>query len=313
MLKKITVTGANKVYFTVLAVFLFATLAIGIVGGFTGKDVTKDYFHVTILFTEFVLILVPVTIYTVRSRLNIREVFRINKLQLLPASIIILIVFPAIYAGGMFNSIILYLLQLIGDTPQSSVPAPHSIVQLIAGVAVVGLSPAICEEALHRGILLKAYEKRGSLKAVVISAIMFGFFHFDITNLLSPIFLGILIGYYVLRTNSIFAGVLAHFLHNSVLEIIDYLTHTEDVPQKISISAQELGQNMIFGIVSLVIIMLLLRLFKKVTEDTAIYNSPVAGIKEDIKSILSHWPVIASLSLYLVMAAVSVLGMMLSK
>ena len=65
----------------------------------------------------------------------------------------------------------------------------------------------VCEELMHRGFLLTAYERRGSYRAVVIIAILFGLFHFDIMNLAGPIFLGLIIGYYVIRTGSIFAGI----------------------------------------------------------------------------------------------------------
>ena len=76
---------------------------------------------------------------------------------------------------------------------------------------------------MHRGFLLTAYERRGSYRAVVIVAILFGLFHFDIMNLLGPIFLGAVFGYYVIRTDSIFAGILAHFLNNAIVVVIQYL------------------------------------------------------------------------------------------
>jgi uncharacterized protein len=259
------------------------------------------------------MILIPVLLFTVGNKLNFKEVFRLNKLGLLPAAIIILAAIPAIYAAGMFNSIFLYFFQALGDIPNDSVPIPQSILQLITGILVIGISPAICEESLHRGILLKAYEKRGSLKAVVISAIMFGFFHFDLTNLFSPIFLGILIGYYVLRTNSIFAGVLAHFIHNSILEVMGFLYRNEPVSSKITITAAELGQNVILGLLGLVLIFLLLKLFRKVTGNSAHYYPTVSNVKNDIKSIMSHWPIFVSLILYIFNACLIILTMITSK
>ncbi|MCX8131759.1 MAG: CPBP family intramembrane metalloprotease [Clostridia bacterium] len=313
MQKKITVTGANKVYFTVLAVFITISVFIGILGGIIGKDITDDYFYFTIVFTQFVLILLPVLIYIFKKKLDAREVLRINKLELLPAALIVLLAIPAIFASIMFNSIAIYLIQFIGNVPNDPIPVPQTIFQLIIGVGVVGIAPAICEEALHRGVLLKAYERRGSIKAVFISAIMFGFFHFDVTNFLSPIFLGILIGYYVLRTNSIFAGVLAHFLHNSILEVIGYIYRDEATPSKVSISNMELIQSIFFGIFALIIILLLLKVFKRVTENSARITPPISSTGNDVKSILSHWPIIVSLILYVLITGISILDMVISK
>ncbi len=311
MQRKITVTGANKVFFWVIIIFLGFSYAIGILSVLLRKNIATDNFHITIIITQFVLILLPVLIYVLKNRLNFKEVFRLNKLGLLPAFIIVINSIFAILAAGSLNVIVLFLLQQIGKVPPDSIPVPKSFSEMLITLLVLSISPAICEEALHRGILLRSYEKRGTIKAIVISSIMFGIFHFDIKNLLGPIFLGMVIAYYVVRTNSIFAGVLAHFSNNAIASISSYLvggSETDSAP----ITLADLENQLIFGMGCFIVMVILLAVFKKVTQDTAQYNPPIASVRNDIKSILSHWPIVVVLVLYIISALMTIVSQVLT-
>ncbi len=297
MQKKITVTGANKVYFAVVILFLIFSILIELLSFRMQINISEDYFYAVTLFTQFGLIVVPVLIYAGAMRLNFKEIFRINRLKPLPALLIIVISLPAIYALSTLNSVVLFFLQLLGPIPIQSVPVSDTPSELLAGLLTIGICPSICEEMLHRGLLLSAYEKRGTTKAIAISAFMFGIFHFDISNLLGPIFMGLLIGYYVVRTNSIFAGMLAHFANNALVELLNYGAVVEEGASA-SLSANELGWMLFFGGVGIAIIFMLLKVFKKVTRDTCRTAPAISGIRVDAASVLSHWPVIVSLALY---------------
>ena len=308
MNNKITFTGANKLFFAFCGVFLVYQLVVGAVLGMA----VYDHMYTIVLINEF-LIAAFVIVYCLVKKINIRETFRLNKLGIVPALLIICTALPAMMAATMLNNIVIYFLQFIGNIPSQSLPVPNSLPELIVGIVIIGLSPGICEELMHRGFLLKAYEKRGSYKAVVIVSIFFGIFHFDITNLFGPIFLGLVIGYYVVRTNSIYAGILAHFLNNAFAEVIQYITRNNVRPENITLTAEELIGIIAFGVLGLIITAALLYAFKLVTEGRSVIIPPISRTRQDVKAVLSHWPVIAVIVLYVLMTLLYIFSIALSK
>ena len=75
------------------------------------------------------------------------------------------------------------------------------------GVALVA---PLCEEALNRGILLSAYEKRVGVHAIWLVGILFAFLHPSFEQVLGALFVGTVAGWVVYRTRSIWGGVLVH-------------------------------------------------------------------------------------------------------
>lgn len=305
MNKKITITGANIVFFIFTAIFLLYQFVAAML---LGSDFFTKNIYLVILINEFVIILPPVLIYAILKKADFRETFRIRKLKPLHALFVVLLSIAAYPVAMMLNNIALYFLQFIGNIPSQPIPIPQNIIELLVGILIIAVSPAICEEMLHRGLLLSAYERRGSMKAVVITAIFFGIFHFDLTNFLGPIFLGLMIGYYVVRTNSIFAGMLAHFLNNAISEVIQYFMTDKSVPSNITVSLQELGQIILLGLAGLILLALLLTAFKRLTKNTAVIIAPISNVKRDITSILTHWPVILVIILYMLLSFMSLLS-----
>ena len=308
---KNTITGANKVFFTFTVIFLFFQFLLTIIVGFLsvviGVEFANEFLNRNIypilLINQFVIILIPVLVYTFVNKLDVKEVFRLNKLDFAPAVIITLIAVPAYFVAVMLNTIVVYILQFIGNVPAQPLPVPQNLPELIKGILIVGVTPSICEEMLHRGIMLSAYERRGSKKAVVITAIFFGIFHFDITNLLGATFLGLLIGYYVIKTNSIFAGALAHFLNNTINELLQYLLRDNVKPSDeiIRVPVEELFGAVLYGIMGLIIIGLLLAIFNRITRGKYIMKPPISTVRKDFVSIVSHWPIIVIIVVYVLL------------
>jgi membrane protease YdiL (CAAX protease family) len=284
---------------------LFIIITINtLYGEYYTKDFLKDNIYFITFINEYVLILVPVLIYAFLKRLNFREVFRFKNPGFLPSIFIILMSLPAYFVALSLNTIVLYFIQFLGDIPIQPIPVPRNARELLVGMFFIAITPAICEEMMHRGLLLSAYEKRGTLKAIVITSLFFGIFHFDITNLLGPIFLGLVIGYYVIRTDSIFAGMLAHFLNNAIAEFFQYFARNNIEPDKITITGQELISIVFYGIAGLIVLGILLFLFNNSTKNKYIYKPPISSVKQDVISIVTHWPIILIIIIYISMATI---------
>jgi membrane protease YdiL (CAAX protease family) len=91
-------------------------------------------------------------------------------------------------------------------------PKRHLALDLFA----LALSPAICEEALFRGVLLQSMRRTMSIRsAVMINGLLFGLFHLSPWRFFPTMILGMLLALIVIRSGSIWPGVLFHFLNNA--------------------------------------------------------------------------------------------------
>jgi sodium transport system permease protein len=96
-------------------------------------------------------------------------------------------------------------------------PRPESALDWVLLIALVGISPAICEEAIFRGFLFSSLRDRVPT-AVLIggTALAFGLFHLSIYRLFGTTALGVVMGLLVWRTRSIYTSALFHAINNSL-------------------------------------------------------------------------------------------------
>jgi ABC-2 type transport system permease protein/sodium transport system permease protein len=96
-------------------------------------------------------------------------------------------------------------------------------------LAALAVAPAVCEELLFRGYVLRALLAATSERnSIVLSAILFGVFHVLTTDalaagrLLPSTFLGLILGWVAWRTASAVPGMLLHACHNGLLLTLGY-------------------------------------------------------------------------------------------
>lgn len=82
---------------------------------------------------------------------------------------------------------------------------------------VLAILPAVAEEFFFRGIVLAEYERRGAVRAVLMSALLFSLVHFDLHNLLVYFFAGLLFATVLFITDSLFAVMFLHALYNLLM------------------------------------------------------------------------------------------------
>jgi hypothetical protein len=139
------------------------------------------------------------------------------------------------------------------------------------GVFIIAIAPGICEEVMFRGTISRAYDSLGYKRSIIITAVLFGIFHFNAMNLVGPIFLGIILGILVHKTNSIYASMLGHTLNNGIALTIGFLV-TKFVPalEEVANEGPMIPENIqflvsliIFGILGFISLSVLLILLKR--------------------------------------------------
>lgn len=84
-------------------------------------------------------------------------------------------------------------------------------------VFLMAVVPAICEELAFRGFIFGGLVREGGrLRAVVITALMFGVSHGVLQQSIAATIMGLLLGWIALRTGSVLPGILIHFTNNSL-------------------------------------------------------------------------------------------------
>lgn len=178
----------------------------------------------------------------------------------LPAAQWLLLFVPAVYfvrAGGFDLRESLFLwrptpsalmagaLLVVGATPVAwgiawlqtfVLPVPPEVVQgmqelltarspgrMIWLLVAVALTPAVCEEVVFRGVLLSSTRDLPAWRAVLLNGVVFGAFHLTLETpirFLPTAWLGIVIAWAVLRSGSLWTGVLMHLLNNGAIVIL---------------------------------------------------------------------------------------------
>ena len=86
---------------------------------------------------------------------------------------------------------------------------------------ILTFGPAFGEEIFFRGLLLRGFDSAGPRSwAIVGSSILFAVAHLDPVQSPATLILGLLIGWAVLRTNSLWVGIVAHAFNNAFATLL---------------------------------------------------------------------------------------------
>ena len=97
---------------------------------------------------------------------------------------------------------------------------------LLLNLLVIALIPAIGEELTFRGVLQQGLtRKMNPHVAIILSAAIFSFIHFQFYGFLPRMFLGILLGYMFYITGSLWTSIMMHFVNNGTAVLIYYLNN----------------------------------------------------------------------------------------
>jgi sodium transport system permease protein len=187
---------------------------------YVGSGLQAANVWVGLIVTLWVLLLVP-TLGSIRAlKLDWRatlHLYRPPPLALVGA--LLLGVSSFVWVSGAvdaFHDAFLPVPEVFEEVMRTTFSPPETWSGKLGLIAVAALSPALCEEAVFRGFLLSSFRGRTKgVTAVVVTAILFGLFHLSIYRLLGTTALGLVMGFMVWHTRSIWPAVLYHFTNNA--------------------------------------------------------------------------------------------------
>ncbi|MBI9015060.1 MAG: CPBP family intramembrane metalloprotease [Clostridiales bacterium] len=182
------------------------------------NDIARITPHV-ILISSICVIFAFYLIHKGKKRNNISVAYRFNKIQTKHIPYVIALGF----VGCLFSIGFSSLINLASLDPEMIETLSTLVVNnsIIITLLSVGIFVPLCEEIVFRGSILKNLSGKLSVKwAIIIQAILFSAYHMNMVQAFPTLVLGLLTGFAVYYTNSIWSGIIIHILNNLIAIIL---------------------------------------------------------------------------------------------
>ena len=190
------------------------TLVLAIIFLTIGFNIQERFSFWGTFITETLIVLLPALL--ISSTGDVKEVLKIKKVSfksLGKTIILVVLIYPVIL---LLNGVFLSLLSNFIEYKNFPMEIMLQNVPILNYLIFMCLVPAICEEIFFRGTLTNAYNVYRERFAIIVSALVFALFHFDIQNFIAPFLLGLLFASLIEYTGSIIPAIVAHFINNVI-------------------------------------------------------------------------------------------------
>jgi membrane protease YdiL (CAAX protease family) len=281
---------ALVIFLTLVVVFItYQLIGGGIVALLLAGDVSPESLEqknvmlvrLVMSFSQFMFLLFPVLIINMLQGQTIKDTFRLKKPNMPVMWLSILAIFVVqpflqvylYFQNKLFFSLpidenILRQIKEIFETFEkttASLVNANSPGEFIIVVLVVAVTPAVCEEFLFRGLILKNFERFTiAYRAVVFTGLLFAFFHFHPFNILPLAVLGFFLSFITYYSGSIYPAIICHFLNNFTASLAYYLYGNEGLGET-SVADNELMIYIAAGIISAVLFFIILRIILRIS------------------------------------------------
>ena len=265
---------------------LSSTLAIILIYGF-GSTFLNYYFtgwHTTkinplaIALSQILLILIPALLMVYFLKGSFRDYFPLK----LPSIKILLLLFVGLIAVLAASEAYLQIqeflvphsfkkayleLQQSYDKMIYQIVGKGNLLILLQALSIIAVIPAIAEEFLFRGYLMRTLGKGlNPMTAIILTAILFSISHLNLINFIPLLFIGFYLGYSSYISSSILVPVLLHFINNAMSVVALYF-NGEEISQAQTITNSQINVSIMIFTISvsalIAIIFYLNKLFDK--------------------------------------------------
>lgn len=126
--------------------------------------------------------------------------------------------------ANIINSYVDSLFEDMGVNYAVSKPqSPMGIFGFIISIISVSIVPALVEEFACRGIILGSLRKFGDGFAILVSSILFGLMHGNFDQMFFAMTVGAVLGFIVVKTESLWTAVAVHMTNNLISVLITYV------------------------------------------------------------------------------------------
>ena len=165
---------------------------------------------------------VPLLLYA-RRRPGLGEAMRLDAPPALPMLTVALLALMSVYVASALSALWGAGLDALGLKSPGSLPPPQNERELIASILLSAALPAVAEEMLFRGVVLSAWESRGTFFAIGVSSALFALLHANLYGLPAFLLVGAVAGFAAWALRSVYAAIAYHTIYNAACLAIPYL------------------------------------------------------------------------------------------
>ncbi|HVN53857.1 MAG TPA: type II CAAX endopeptidase family protein [Anaerolineaceae bacterium] len=162
--------------------------------------------------SEVLLFLLPTIAFLRLRRIPIKEGLRIKPIRPLIGLLCILLGFASYLFVVVIDAVMARLTTIPIIPVSGGSVLPKGTLESMGLFIAMAVAAPLCEEPLFRGVIQVTYEKQRTISsAIATTALMFAFWHFQLSGLWGLLLVAFILGYVAWRSGSIITSILVHF------------------------------------------------------------------------------------------------------
>lgn len=217
----------NKTYFKINLIYFTAILLVAVIFVLSYFGLVKNDILSSFLIQIVVMAAIPMLMYTLLVSKNFKTTLKdvgFKKISLKALGIVIILGFVLYFLNTFIASFFSSVISMFGYeriATQSTSTLNNELI--LKEFILSAILPGICEEILHRGIMLHCNKKvHNTHSCLVVSSLLFGLTHLNIQQFFYAAILGYLMGYLNLVCDSIYPSIIIHFMNNFLSTYFTY-------------------------------------------------------------------------------------------
>lgn len=213
-IKEGQIPGIGDIVFMFVLMFLLSNFIggyIAIYNGFLG-----------VILSQLIVLIIPL-IYSWYIKVDFKNLYSLNIPRINDVIGVMFFAFGAYIINVLFGTYLIQWFPKLAETNEN-LGGMIEMGGFVPSLIVVGMLPALAEEAAFRGFLY------GTLKnkkipiaiAMVVTALVFAAYHMNLLQFIYVTLLGLLMSYLIYNSDSIFITSIFHMINNSLSVLIQY-------------------------------------------------------------------------------------------
>ena len=188
-----------------------------------------------------------------------------------------IVMMVALVSAVIVGIAVAFFQEIIGVMPQTpEFTVPEGNLAFVFYMINIMILPAFLEEFLFRGIIMQSLRKIGDKTAIIVSSLLFSLVHANLQQSIATFILGIVIAYFVIKTESLWTGILLHFINNSYAVVMGMISDNIADPVILGmVGLAILSIIVISGIISIVIYKSIDKTAFKVYNKPSMFSTPM--------------------------------------
>lgn len=125
--------------------------------------------------------------------------------------------------SNIINSYLITIFTEVGlSVPEAPQTMENTIPSLALNLFTMAVLPALLEEMIYRGYILRTLRSFGNVFAVIVSSALFSLMHGNLRQIPFAFIVGLVLGYLYVITDNIWMPIAVHFTNNAFSVLMEY-------------------------------------------------------------------------------------------